>query len=273
MMHHLGSMEKQLRRLGLLLATVAMLLSGHLAVAADFSGGDVGFFEKVAGSVDFLNDESYEKPTSEVKVSDPIEPFNRAMFVVNDKFYIWLLEPVATGYSKVLPADIRTCIGNFFYNLGEPVRSVNCLLQGRFRDAGSTLGRFLINSIFGVFGLADPAGDEFSIAPRYASFGETLSVWGVGDGFYLVVPLLGPSTLRDFSGTVVDGVASATYAPWNDDTVTTATVQGTKVVNRASLHLGEYVEIKSMTFDSYVAFRNGYYQMRSKQYDHSQPSK
>lgn len=226
-----------------------------------------------AQAVDFLSDESYEKPVADLAVADPIEPFNRAVFTVNDKFYFWVLDPVATGYSKVLPADIRDCIGNFFYNLGEPVRSVNCLLQGRFRDAGLTLGRFVINSICGVFGLADPAGHEFHMAPVYASFGETLSVWGVGDGFYLVVPLVGSSTLRDFSGTVVDGVAMSTYSPWNDDALTTATTQSAKTVNRTSLHLGEYVEIKSMSFDSYIAFRNGYYQMRSKQFDHSDPAK
>lgn len=265
-------MKGHLRRLCLLLAVVGMVLSGtSLAEAAEL-GGEVGYGE-VAGSVDFLSDESYEKPMGDVQVADPIEPFNRAMFTVNDRLYLWVLEPVATGYSKLLPVDIRGCIGNFFYNLGEPVRSANCLLQGRFRDAGLTLGRFLINSIFGVFGLADPAGDEFRIAPIYASFGETLSVWGVGDGFYLVVPLIGPSTVRDFSGVVVDGIASASYSPWNDDTLTTATAQGTRTINRTSLHLGEYVEIKSMSFDSYVAFRNGYYQMRSKQYDHSNHSK
>ncbi|MCL2458344.1 MAG: VacJ family lipoprotein [Desulfobulbus sp.] len=265
-------MERRLRRLCLLLAMIAVMFSGHVAVAAEFSAGSASF-ERFAGAVDFLSDDSYEKPISEVKVSDPIEPFNRAMFAVNDKFYIWLLEPVATGYSKVLPNDIRLCIGNFFYNLGEPIRSVNCLLQGRFRDTGRTLGRFLINSIFGVFGLADPAGDEFAIAPVYANFGQTLSVWGVGDGFYLVAPLLGPSTLRDFSGTVVDGFASTTYTPWNDDTLTTTTVQAAKAVNRTSLHLGEYLDIKSMSFDSYVAFRNGYFQMRSKQYNSSNSSK
>ncbi|MDR2550543.1 MAG: VacJ family lipoprotein [Desulfobulbus sp.] len=272
MNNQLDCVERQIRRLCLLFAMMAMMFSGHVVAAVELSG-EVASSEKFAGAVDFLSDESYEKPTSDVQVSDPIEPFNRAMFTVNDKFYIWMLEPVSTGYSKIVPGDIRACIGNFFYNLGEPVRSVNCLLQGRFRDAGKTLGRFFINSICGVFGLADPAGDEFEIPPIYASFGETLSVWGVGDGFYLVVPLLGPSTLRDFSGTVVDGVASATYTPWNDDTLTTATAQGAKTVNRTSLHLGEYVEIKSMSFDSYVAFRNGYYQMRSKQYDHSTSSK
>ena len=235
--------------------------------------GTVFCWISLAQAVDFLSDESYEKPEANVQVADPIEPFNRAVFTLNDKVYLWVIEPVATGYSKVLPADIRSCIGNFFYNLGEPVRSANCLLQGRVRDAGSTLGRFIINSICGVFGLADAAEHEFKIAPVYASFGETLSVWGVGDGFYLVVPFMGPSTLRDFSGTVVDGAAMSSYSPWNDDALTAATAEGAKTVNRTSLHLGEYVEIKSMSFDAYVAIRNGYYQMRSKRFDHSKNEK
>jgi phospholipid-binding lipoprotein MlaA len=224
-------------------------------------------------SADFLSDESYEDQATTARVADPIEPFNRAVFTLNDKVYIWMIDPLATGYSKVLPADIRGCIGNFFYNLGEPVRSINCLLQGRVRDSGWALSRFVINSVCGVFGLADPASNEFKIAPVYATLGETLSVWGVGDGLYLVVPLIGSSTLRDFTGTVVDGMAMATYSPWNDDALTVAAAQGTNTVNRTSLHLGEYEELKSMSFDPYVAFRNGYFQMRSKQRDHTKNNK
>jgi phospholipid-binding lipoprotein MlaA len=220
-------------------------------------------------AADFLSDESYENQAANVRVADPIEPFNRAMFTFNDKVYIWVIDPVATGYSKVLPADIRGCVSNFFYNLGEPVRSVNCLLQGRVRDSGFALGRFVINSIFGVFGLADPASNEFEIAPIYANLGQTLSVWGIGDGFYLVVPLLGSSTVRDFTGTVVDGMAMATYSPWNNDTKTVATVRGVDTVNQTSFRLGEYEELKSMSFDPYIAFRNGYFQVRSKKHNHS----
>ena len=230
-------------------------------------------WSSLSQGADFLSDESYEDQATSIKVADPIEPLNRAVFTFNDKVYIWVLDPVATGYSKVLPADIRGCISNFFYNLGEPVRSVNCLLQGRIRDSGLALGRFVINSICGVFGLADPASNEFKIRPIYANLGETLSVWGVGDGFYLVVPLIGSSTLRDFSGTVVDGMAMSTYSPWNDDALTVATVQGTNTVNRTSLRLGEYEELKSLSFDPYVAFRNGYFQIRNKQRDHSKNNK
>ncbi len=220
----------------------------------------------VAGAEDFLNDESYEDQATS-GVSDPIEPFNRAVFTFNDKAFIWVLNPVATGYSKVLPSDIRGCIGNFFYNLGEPVRSVNCLLQGRFQDSGRAISRFIINTIGGVFGLADAASETFEIARVRATFGQTFSVWGIGDGFYLVVPLLGSSTLRDFSGDVVETLATTSYYPWNDDIVTSATVFGIQDVNYISLHLGVYEDIKTMSFDPYVAFRNAYFQSRNKSSD------
>lgn len=215
-------------------------------------------------AVDLLSDDSYQ--TEEVPaVADPIEPLNRAIFTFNDKFYLWVMDPVATGYSKVLPQDIRGVVDNFFFNLAEPIRSANCLLQGRFRDSGLVLSRFAINSVFGVFGLADPAGHEFEIAPVYASFGQTLSVWGIGDGFYLVAPLFGPSTARDFTGTVVDSFAKSTYSPWRNDDIAPLAMTGFEKVNVTSLHLGEYQELKSLSFDPYIAFRNGYFQMRAKQ--------
>ena len=216
---------------------------------------------------DILSDDFYgsaETPT----VADPLEPLNRKFFYVNDKLYLWVLDPVATGYSKVLPEDIRGCIGNFFYNLSEPVRAVNCILQGRFRDSGRVLSRFLINTVCGIFGLADPAGHEFAIAPVYATFGETLAVWGIGDGFYLVVPVYGPSTLRDFSGAVVDSVAVTTYYPWDEDDVNSYALYGAEKLNTISLHLGEYQQAKSLSLDPYVAFRNGYMQLRRKERSH-----
>lgn len=215
-------------------------------------------------AADLLSDDSYQAEEVQA-VADPIEPFNRAIFTFNDKFYLWVMDPVATGYSKVLPQDIRGCVDNFFSNLAEPVRSANCLLQGRFRDSGLVLSRFVVNSVFGVFGLADPAGHEFEIAPVHASFGQTLSVWGIGDGFYLVAPLFGPSTARDFTGTVVDSLAKAAYYPRHGDDSFYWIISGTEKVNVTSLHLGEYQDLKSLSFDPYIAFRNGYFQMRTKQ--------
>lgn len=226
------------------------------------------FLSSPCRATDLLDDESYQDENV-FTVADPIEPVNRAFFVFNDKFYLWVVDPVATGYSKVLPEDIRGCIGNFFYNLSEPVRAVNCLLQGRFRDSWLTLSRFVLNSVFGVFGLADPAGHEFAIAPVYATFGETLAVWGIGDGFYIVVPFYGPSTVRDITGFVVDSAAETTYYPWRDDDINPLTIFSADYVNTTSLHLGDYQEMKSLSFDPYVAFRNGYFQVRNKKRSHN----
>ncbi|MBM9614467.1 VacJ family lipoprotein [Desulfobulbus rhabdoformis] len=221
-------------------------------------------------AVDLLDDASYESVPGEM-VADPIEPLNRAFFAFNDTFYLWVLDPVASGYSMILPEDIRGCVDNFFYNLAEPVRAVNCLLQGRISDSGIVLTRFVINSVFGVFGLADAAAHEFKLDPVHAAFGETLAVWGVGDGLYLVVPFFGPSTARDFLGVGVDTFAMTTYYPWRDDDMTLVSLAIAQRVNTTSLHLGEYQDMKSMSFDPYIAFRSGYFQMRSKRRQHGQP--
>lgn len=224
----------------------------------------------LAQEVDFLSDDFYEEDAEEFEVNDPIEPFNRTMFDFNDAAYTWVVEPVATGYSNILPWEFRDCIWNFFHNLQEPVRVINCTLQGRFEEAGHALARFLINSTCGIFGLADPAEHEFNIDLVNASLGETLATWGVGDGFYLVVPLFGSTTLRDFSGDLVDAFAMTPYYIWNDNYMITAAIYTTKEVNRASLHLGEYEALKELSFDPYVALRNGYFQYRKKIRDHSE---
>ncbi len=223
-----------------------------------------------AEEVDFLSDDFYEEDIVVTDINDPIEPFNRAMFAFNDTAYTWVLNPVASGYSYVLPFEFRDCIWNFFNNLEEPVRFVNCLLQGRFTEAGLAISRFFINSTCGVFGFADPASREFEIEPVYATLGETLSVWGVGDGFYLVVPFYGSSTLRDITGTVVDALALAPYYNWADNFETMIYIYSGKEINKLSLHLGEYEELKKISFDPYVALRNGYFQYRMKIRDHSE---
>lgn len=222
-----------------------------------------------AKEVDFLDDEFYEDDFAITQVADPIEPFNRLMFEFNDSAYTYLLKPVASGYSTVLPADIRGCIWNFFRNLEEPIRFVNCILQGRFEESMWVVSRFLINTVAGVFGLGDPATREFGIPMIESSLGETLALWGVGDGFYVVIPFYGPSTLRDFTGTVVDAFTLAPYYFWSDDFWTLATIYGVKEINKLSLFLNAYEDLRRLSFDPYVALRNSYFQNRLKLRDHS----
>ncbi len=137
------------------------------------------------------------------KVNDPIEPLNRGIFAVNLALDKAVLKPVAFVYKEAVPDPIQIMIGNFLDNLRAPIIFTNELLQGEFGRAGSTLLRFMMNSGFGFIGVADIAA-EFGIAKHDEDFGQTAAVWGVGEGFYLMLPFLGPSNPRDAVGKVVD---------------------------------------------------------------------
>ncbi len=220
-------------------------------------------------TTDFLSDDFYED-TADVapETGDPLEPFNRAVFQLNDHAYTYIFNPVAKGYSAVVPFDIRHIIDNFFTNLEEPVVFINCLLQGRFSDAGSTIVRFLANSTIGVGGLVDFANREIGLEPVEATLGETLGVWGIGDGFYLVVPFFGPSTLRDFTGTVIDSLAMTPYYTCIDKWSVKTGIYAEKTTNDLSMHIGEYEDLKKLSFDPYIALRNSYFQYRKKIREH-----
>lgn len=224
-----------------------------------------------AAGVDFLSDELYEEESCEPGIIDPLEPLNRVMFDFNDKMYFWLLEPVASLYSHILPFDLRGCINNFFWNLAEPVRFIHTVLQGRFTEAGQVMLRFAVNSTLGVYGLGDAAAGEFSLPPVNASLSGTLATWGVGDGFYLVVPLHGPSTLRDFTGTLIDNLVMTPYYTWTDDLYVQSAVYAGKSTNNLSMHLGEYEKMKDVMFDPYISFRNGYMQNRRQKSEFCHP--
>lgn len=135
------------------------------------------------------------------ETADPLEPFNRAMYEFNDRFDRYLLKPVAKGYRAVLPTPVRRSVSNFFFNLAEPIVALNNALQGKFRAAGSDLGRFATNTTLGVFGLFDVA-TRFGLERHNEDFGQTLGAWGVGEGPYLVLPIVGPSNFRDGFGLI-----------------------------------------------------------------------
>lgn len=214
--------------------------------------------------VDYLSDDFYSGEAESEEFYDPLESVNRLVFTFNDTMYIWVMEPVATLYSHVVPLDLRSCINNFFHNLQEPVRFINTLLQGRFSDSIEVLERFVINSTLGIYGLADAAGSEFGIMPVEGTMGETLETWGVGDGFYLVIPLYGPSTLREITGDIVEAAEMVPYYSWSDDLLVDGAIYVGKETNNLSMHLGEYEELKKLLFDPYISFRNAYFQYRRK---------
>ncbi|PMR67691.1 MlaA family lipoprotein [Halomonas heilongjiangensis] len=134
---------------------------------------------------------------------DPWEGFNRRVFVFNDALDRAVLKPVARGYRRVTPQPVQTGVGNFFSNLGEIRTALNSVLQGKPGNAGIATSRFLINTTVGIGGLWDFA-THMEITGREEDFGQTLGAWGVGEGAYLVLPFLGPSTVRDTAGLPLD---------------------------------------------------------------------
>lgn len=133
------------------------------------------------------------------EASDPLEPVNRAIYTFNDTFDRYLLRPVAERYQEYVPGVARTGVRNFYNNLQEPVTIVNQLLQGKPGNAAGDTMRFGFNTIFGVLGLMDVA-TGWGLEKHNEDFGQTFGVWGFGEGWYLVLPLLGPSTVRDTAG-------------------------------------------------------------------------
>ncbi|HSP58441.1 MAG TPA: VacJ family lipoprotein [Halomonas sp.] len=134
---------------------------------------------------------------------DPWEGFNRKVFVFNDTIDRYALKPLAQGYRFITPAPVETGVGNFFSNLGEIRTALNSVLQAKPSNAGIATSRFLINSTVGIGGLWDVA-TRMDITGRDEDFGQTLGAWGLESGPYLVLPLLGPSTVRDAAGLPVD---------------------------------------------------------------------
>ncbi len=198
-------------------------------------------------------------------IADPVEPWNRAMYHFNDKLYFWVLKPVARGYKRVVPEGFRGLIDNFYRNVKAPVRIVNNLLQGKPKYAGIELGRFVINSTIGVGGLRDCATDCFGIDGRDADFGQTLGTYGVGFGFYIVWPFLGPSSPRDTVGWVADrALTPTTYLTTSWINPVTVGIYAHEEVNHLSFHLGDYEALKKAAVDPYVAIRDAYVQYRMK---------
>ena len=209
---------------------------------------------------DFFEEE-FEK--RRVQVSDPLYIFNKGMYYFNDKLYFWLFKPLAKGYRAITPNFFREGVRNFFHNLSTPIRFVNCLLQGKGNAAASEFTKFVINSTVGLLGLENPADQNPKlVVPDDEDLGQTLAKYGIGNGFYIVWPIMGPSTLRDSVGLFGD---SFLY-PVNYVKPTEAelAIRGVDLINQTSFHIGEYEALKESSVDPYVAFRNAYLQFREK---------
>ena len=201
---------------------------------------------------------------------DPIESFNRQVFEFNDVVDRAVLKPVAQAYEYVLPEPVRDCVSNIFSNFREPSNAVNNLLQGKPVDAVSDTCRFVVNSTIGLLGCFDPAR-QMGLEKHNEDFGQTLGRWGIGSGPYLVVPILGPSTVRDAIGIY----GAEPYLDVNfyiDNVRVRNAILGTRVVNQRAELLQTDDLISGAALDKYRFIRDGYLQRRrSLVYDGSPP--
>ena len=217
-------------------------------------------------------DEEYLEEEEMETIADPLKPFNQLMFDFNDKLYFYLLKPVAQVYEAALPEPVRVSIRNFISNITTPVRLLNCILQGKVEKAGIEYSRFMVNTIAGGLGFFDVAKKYNDLEKHDEDFGQTLGFYGMKEGFYIVWPFFGPSTVRDTLGSVGDFFSDPfVYVnPTTDIGITKINsdihsgITTTDRVNETSLTLGTYEEFKESSFDPYVSMRSAYFEFRRK---------
>jgi phospholipid-binding lipoprotein MlaA len=215
---------------------------------------------------DFFQEDLFEDSPTDTpsdQVADPLYYFNYAMYVVNDNLYFYVLKPVANGYKAVMPAPARKGVRNFFHNLLFPVRFVNHMLQWKLEQASDEIGIFLVNSFAGVLGFNQVAQTHLNMHTKNEDLGQTLGTYGVHEGFYLVLPVLGPATFRDAIGRAGDSfITPVNYVePWELE----LSLDVLNAVNRLSFHIGDYETLKKAALDPYAAMRDAYIQARRQQ--------
>lgn len=202
---------------------------------------------------------------------DPFEPMNRAVFTFNEKADDYVIKPLAEAYKFVLPEFVRTGVTNFFSNINDVLIAANNLLQGKPTDAASDIGRFLINSTIGVLGLFDVATD-MGLDKNREDFGQTLGVWGISDGPYVVLPFFGASNIRDTVGLVVDIETDFMINTNKLNSDEKIAINALRVINRRADLLDAGQLLEDAAFDKYSFVRDGYLQRRRSQiYDGNPP--
>ena len=254
---------------------------------AEVASQDIG--KETTEKEDDLLDEPFVDPFEDpfdqnrgktVEEYDPIEPVNSAIFEFNYRLDKYFLKPVAKVYNFFVPPDVQQSLANVFQNVRFVPRLFNNLFQGKFKGAGIEMSRFLVNSTLGVGGLFDPAGIMFDLNTPPEDLGQTLGTYGVPNGPYLVLPLLGPFTLRDGIGflgdTLLDPfnwlvlpiaeVADAPRLVQHDSTIAISqlSLRVGNIINARALTLEKFQGVEEGTLDLYGAVRNAYYQQRLK---------
>ncbi len=201
------------------------------------------------------------------EANDPLEPTNRFFYKINDGLDTYFLRPIAVAYRTVVPGAVRTPIHNVLANISSPVIFVNDVLETKPQRAGTTMMRFLINTTAGVGGLFDVAS-ELGYKQHQADFGETLALWGVGEGTFLFLPVLGPSNPRDASGFAADiAVDPLTWASFGGSATLGYSRFGATAIDTRERNIDTIDSIKKTALDPYATFRSLYRQNRAAEID------
>lgn len=208
-----------------------------------------------------FDEEENDTPT----IADPLESINRVTFAFNDKMYRVVMKPIARGL-RVLPEPVRNSGSNFFNNLGTPVSAINALLQLDLPNAGTEVSRFLLNSTFGILGLFDPA-THMGIIRDNEDLGQTLGRYGMGQGFYVVLPFIGASSLRDGLGLFGDAAINPVYDQLGMSTTEIIGARALEAEIKLSLDQDTYEAFYDSALDPYIFFRSAYTQNRAGRVD------
>jgi phospholipid-binding lipoprotein MlaA len=230
-----------------------------LGVAACFAAPSLAFAQEAAPAAPSLE---AAPVVDQADAHDPWEGFNRDLFAIHEGVDEAVLEPVARGYRAITPQPVRSGVRNFLRNLRGPVIFANDVLQGEFSRAGTTAARFGVNTTIGIAGVFDPA-ERMGLERHDEDFGQTLAVWGVGSGPYIFVPLLGPTTVRDGAGRIVDiAFDPLTWAEFDEaDEVRVGRTVLTALSARESV-LETVDDIRRDSLDPYVTIRSSYSLLR-----------
>jgi len=213
-------------------------------------------------------DDEFE--SEEHELNDPFAFYNEAMTGFNDTLFIYLFNPLSKGYGYILPQFMRQGISNFIYNIEFPIRFTNNLLQGKFQNTLEESERFVLNSTVGLAGLFDVATHYWQIPAHHEDFGQTLGYYGVGAGYHIVLPFLGPSNVRDIVGLTIDGYTSPIIYQSSlkkykipQNIVESVGIYGLKTINKNALNPDAYETLKKDAMELYPFLRDTYEQKRT----------
>ena len=210
---------------------------------------------------DYEDDDEYDDDV--VQINDPLFRLNHEFYLFNDAMYVGFIRPAAKAYNTVIPEEIRLSVKNFFYNLRFPIRFVNCLLQAKGAKAMDEFATFFLNSTVGFAGIQTPASYYESLPPSPEDLGQTLGVWGADDGFFIMFPILGPSSLRD-SARFIDSIFLDPISWLDLDWQTKYAILAYDKFNEISFDIDDIDAMKAAVLDPYVAIRDAYVEHRNK---------